>query len=70
MVARAEGEGGSTAGKGKIEWGRSFPVTATATAAATDPARLPEGWQSAVDTATGATYYYNEQGASQWERPL
>mmetsp|Transcript_112646 Transcript_112646/g.325481 ORF Transcript_112646/g.325481 Transcript_112646/m.325481 type:complete len:617 (+) Transcript_112646:21-1871(+) len=34
------------------------------------PRRLPDGWQTAVDSATGDTFYYNtELGQSQWERP-
>ena len=31
---------------------------------------LPEGWKSAVDPSSGATYYYNkETGVTQWEKP-
>ena len=31
---------------------------------------LPAGWTSAIDEASGTTYYYNQQsGVSQWEPP-
>merc|ERR1740121_2065039 len=31
---------------------------------------LPDGWRSAVDPASGKTFYYNEaSGVSKWERP-
>ena len=39
--------------------GVSAPVTVT----------LPAGWNSAVDPATGDTYYYHTDGTSQWELP-
>ncbi|CAM9797010.1 unnamed protein product [Ectocarpus sp. 4 AP-2014] len=32
--------------------------------------RLPDGWLSATDKATGAVYYYKEDGQSSWTRPL
>jgi len=32
--------------------------------------RLPPGWQSAVDPTTGNTYYYDEDGTTQWEPPV
>jgi len=31
---------------------------------------LPPGWASAVDPSTGNTYYYNDQGVTQWEPPV
>ena len=30
---------------------------------------MPAGWTSAVDPASGATYYISPQGVSSWERP-
>jgi len=33
-------------------------------------AELPGGWASAVDPATGRTYYYNPEGETSWERPV
>mmetsp|Transcript_37408 Transcript_37408/g.76776 ORF Transcript_37408/g.76776 Transcript_37408/m.76776 type:complete len:427 (-) Transcript_37408:602-1882(-) len=33
------------------------------------PSDLPEGWASAIDDASGDTYYYNEAGESSWEKP-
>lgn len=33
-------------------------------------AELPGGWASAVDPATGQTYYYNEKGETSWEPPV
>jgi hypothetical protein len=32
--------------------------------------RLPPGWGSAVDPSTGNTYYFNDQGVTQWEPPV
>lgn len=37
---------------------------------ANEASRLPPGWQSAVDKTTGSTYYYNEEGLTQWEPPV
>ena len=30
---------------------------------------LPEGWFEAVDTGSGRTYFYNNDGQTQWDRP-
>jgi len=30
---------------------------------------LPPGWQSAIDPTTGNTYYYTDQGVTQWNPP-
>lgn len=32
--------------------------------------RLPDGWFSAVDEASGVVYYYTEGGPSSWTRPV
>jgi hypothetical protein len=31
---------------------------------------LPEGWKSALDSASGKTYYYHENGETSWEKPV
>jgi len=66
-------------------WAKAAPTTSSASPAAVEeedewltagpkkknsaPA-LPEGWEPAVDEASGSTYYYHaESGAVQWEPP-
>ncbi|CAN0539286.1 unnamed protein product, partial [Ectocarpus sp. 8 AP-2014] len=34
-----------------------------------DSYRLPDGWFSATDEATGVVYYYTEDGQTSWTRP-
>ena len=46
------------------------PAAPPSAATTTTDADLPAGWKSAVDMATGVTYYYNVRlNTQQWERP-
>ena len=45
-------------------------VSSSTSTTASTPAALPDGWDSAVDPASGKTYYYNEAtGESTWTLP-
>jgi hypothetical protein len=46
------------------------PGTAGTAGVGRGRAELPGGWASAVDPATGRTYYYNAEGETSWERPV
>jgi len=45
-----------------FEYARENPPKAITTG-------LPSGWQSASDSATGATYYYSDTGETAWDLP-
>jgi predicted nucleic acid-binding Zn-ribbon protein len=51
--------------------GRGFSPKAAVSKASLETRALPEGWQSAVDSTTGTTYYFNKTkgGPSQWDFP-
>jgi predicted nucleic acid-binding Zn-ribbon protein len=51
--------------------GRGFSPKAAVSKASLETRALPEGWESAVDSTTGTTYYFNKTkgGPSQWDFP-
>eukprot|EP00985_Skeletonema_marinoi_P011820 scaffold5613_cov210-Skeletonema_marinoi.AAC.1 len=46
------------------------PVEETARPSSDESEKLPPGWSSSVDEASGNIFYYNDEGITSWDKPL